>query len=170
MFIGQNTNLNLKESRFDELAYNWWESSTLRGGDFCVYLHSFDKSHMESTSWTKHLNAATLFGVLIAIACIGLSLEIAPTFLTAIDLQYFRPYIAKPPVELTADELPAEYRKGCPKHRFLSTQLVSRDPKMILIEGFLTNAEAEYLVRIAYFPVLIHTEFIIVILYFKRQQ
>ena len=50
----------------------------------------------------------------------------------------------------TIDNLAAEYRKGCPKHQFESIQLLSRSPPMMLISGFITEVEAEFLVRIAY--------------------
>jgi hypothetical protein len=52
--------------------------------------------------------------------------------------------------KLTIDNLAAEYRKGCPKHQFKSIQLLSRSPQMMLISGFITEVEAEFLVRIAY--------------------
>ena len=54
-----------------------------------------------------------------------------------------------PPVELTIDNIAAEYRKGCPEHQFQSVKFLSRSPDMMLITGFMTEVEAEFLVRIA---------------------
>src|SRR5271170_64964 len=44
-----------------------------------------------------------------------------------------------------------EYRRGCPAHHFESVKIVSRAPDIMLIEGFVTEAEAEFLVKTAYF-------------------
>jgi len=62
-------------------------------------------------------------------------------------LRFHRPAAAR---KLTIDTLAAEYRKGCPKHQFESIQLLSRSPQMMLISGFMTEMEAEFLVRIAH--------------------
>ena len=45
-----------------------------------------------------------------------------------------------------------EYRRGCPAHQFESVKIVSRAPDIMLIEGFVTEAEAEFLVKTAYHP------------------
>jgi hypothetical protein len=49
--------------------------------------------------------------------------------------------------------LGAQYRNGCPEHRFSSVKQLSRAPDIMLIEDFLTPAEAETLIRIAYDPI-----------------
>jgi hypothetical protein len=46
-------------------------------------------------------------------------------------------------------DLAAEYRKGCPEHRFSSVKVLSRSPYAMVIEGFVTPAEAEFLVKAA---------------------
>jgi len=50
----------------------------------------------------------------------------------------------------TPPSLADQYRNGCPKHQFESVRFISRSPEIILIDGFLTKAEADALVRIAY--------------------
>jgi len=45
---------------------------------------------------------------------------------------------------------PAFREDGCPVHRFTSVKELSRKPHIVLIEGFLTPAEAEAIVRVAY--------------------
>ena len=45
-----------------------------------------------------------------------------------------------------------EYRRGCPIHQFGSVKIVSRAPDIMLIEGFVTEAEAAFLVKTAYIP------------------
>ena len=45
-----------------------------------------------------------------------------------------------------------EYRRGCPIHQFGSVKIVSRAPDIMLIEGFVTEAEATFLVKAAYIP------------------
>jgi|SRR5271170_271884 len=45
-----------------------------------------------------------------------------------------------------------EYRRACPAHQFESVKIVSRAPDIMLIEGFVTEAEAAFLVKTAYIP------------------
>lgn len=52
--------------------------------------------------------------------------------------------------ENSTPSLADQYRNGCPKHQFDSVRFISRSPEIILIDGFLTKAEADALVRIAY--------------------
>lgn len=91
---------------------------------------------MDTEKWTKHLNIVGLIGVVIA------------TF-------YVVPFTIVPSLVPSAilaprpKDLAAEYRKGCPQHRFSSVKVLSRDPYALLIEDFVTPAEAEFLVKIA---------------------
>jgi len=55
------------------------------------------------------------------------------------------------PMLLGKGSLADEYRRGCPAHHFESVKIVSRAPDIMLIEGFVTEAEAEFLVKTAYF-------------------
>jgi len=53
--------------------------------------------------------------------------------------------------DMSLHELACQYREsGCPVHRFESISLLSRSPLMILIEGFVTLAEAAAIAQIAY--------------------
>ena len=54
------------------------------------------------------------------------------------------------PKVLGVERLAYEYRKGCPKHRFKSIQILSRNPDVVLIDGFLTKVEAQFLINAAY--------------------
>jgi hypothetical protein len=54
----------------------------------------------------------------------------------------------------TPISLGAQYRNGCPEHRFSSVKHLSRAPDIMVIEDFLTPAEAETLIRLAYHPCL----------------
>ena len=46
-------------------------------------------------------------------------------------------------------QLASQYRNGCPEHRFTSVRYLSRSPTMLIIEGFLTDLEAKFLVNAA---------------------
>ena len=94
---------------------------------------------METEKWTKHLNIAALIGVVVAI------LSLVP-FTNLPSLFAIEP---PTPRELTVKELASEYRKGCPQHRFSSVKILSREPYALLIENFVTPAEAEFLVKAA---------------------
>ena len=55
--------------------------------------------------------------------------------------------------QLTMDTISAEYRKGCPAHKYGSISLLSRSPQFIIIENFVTPIEAEFLIKTAYPPI-----------------
>jgi hypothetical protein len=44
------------------------------------------------------------------------------------------------------------YENGCPPHQYDSVKIASRNPDIIIIEGFLSPFERQYLVDIAYCP------------------
>jgi len=94
---------------------------------------------METEKWTKHLNLLGLVGVLIA--TLYLILVGRPPSLF--------PIAPSAPKQISAKDLAAEYRKGCPEHRFSSVKVLSREPYAMVIEGFVTPAEAEFLVKAA---------------------
>lgn len=102
---------------------------------------------MESKRWTK-LTFARLVRALIKIAYIALIVERPVSFLPSV--RSIEETLIESSGNGSVGGLVAEYRKGCPKHRFTSIQFVSREPHMMLIEGFLTEAEAEILVNIAF--------------------
>ena len=47
-----------------------------------------------------------------------------------------------------------KYVDGCPAHQYDSVKVISRSPDIMIIEGFLTKFEAEYLIKLAYVPSL----------------
>jgi hypothetical protein len=56
------------------------------------------------------------------------------------------------PAQLNVYTIADEYRiNGCPRQEY-TVNLVSRAPKMMLIEDFLTPVEAEFLIMLAYVP------------------
>jgi hypothetical protein len=88
-----------------------------------------------------------LIGVLVALVYVD---RLPPTVKTLTSVRYIlRQWLGELSPELTVDNLAAEYRKGCPAHKFTSVRILSREPSMMLIEGFLTDVEAEFLVKIA---------------------
>jgi hypothetical protein len=99
-----------------------------------------------STGWTKYANVLGVLGLLTTIVYVNPIATFLPTVLNHINSIYDR-------TELTPagpfDSLPVEYRNGCPDHKFTSVRQLSRAPDVMIIEGFLTKFEADYLVDIA---------------------
>jgi hypothetical protein len=94
----------------------------------------------EGSKWMVRYLFLTLLGVVPAILY-GLSF----TQFSSLG-QYLPDFCIR---ERRNDDVVAAYRKSCPKHRFESVQILSRDPTIVLIEEFLTKTEAEVLLRIA---------------------
>jgi hypothetical protein len=92
--------------------------------------------------WIKPIRALGLLLLVVAYGAFFVDVIPFPS-----QLRFDRQGVSR---KLTLDNLAAEYRKGCPKHQFESIQLLSRSPQMMLISGFMTEVEAEFLVRIAY--------------------
>jgi hypothetical protein len=95
----------------------------------------------------KYLGALGFLGVLVALISIIPFQDYSLSFPDLLKNVHKEPF--KQSLELTVDNLAAEYRKGCPKHQFKSIQLVSREPQVMFIEGFVTKLEAEFLVKMA---------------------
>jgi hypothetical protein len=96
--------------------------------------------------WAKRLGTLGLLAVVILIGYETILADIFPLPAP------FRHDHKTAQDDVTIDSLAAIYRKGCPKHQFRSIQILSRSPDMMLIDGFMTEVEAEFLVRIAYIP------------------
>jgi hypothetical protein len=100
---------------------------------------------MESAKWSKFFNVIAVVMCVASVALNIFSWHMPPN-----------QDVAKPTTELTVHNIAAEYRKkGCPAFPFTSVQLISRNPDLILIEGFLTEAEATILIKAAYCPKVI---------------
>ena len=97
-------------------------------------------STTDTGKWTKNLNILGLIGVLAATLCI-VPFTIDPSFLPIA--------ISAPRNPLPLKDLAAQYRKGCPQHHFSSVKVLSREPYAMVIEEFVTPAEAEFLVKAA---------------------
>jgi hypothetical protein len=128
---------------------------------------SSSSSSEPESSWSKYLNLVGFIGLLVAIIYIN-PLAGVPPPLTKLGKQIsslLTPATPKLPArgqvawEDTAswENLADLYRaNGCPEHRFKAVRRVSRDPEIILIENFLTPAEAQFLVHAAYVPSFYH--------------
>jgi hypothetical protein len=73
--------------------------------------------------------------------------------LSALNTKFYEFYSAgEAKVELTPVEvdaaLAARYRESCPEHPF-TVKLLSRAPDIMIIEDFLTPAEAQFLINVA---------------------
>jgi hypothetical protein len=96
--------------------------------------------------WLTYLNTLALFGMITALAFFNLDFPI-PAFLQ----KHLKVVDKESPIGGSMPHnLADEYRKGCPNHQFTSIMHVSRSPPIMLIEGFLTEAEADFLVKLAY--------------------
>jgi hypothetical protein len=105
---------------------------------------------MGADKWLTYLNSIALFGLITALAFINLDLQTlsfeAPVFVKKI--------LQRKEIEteaLAVFNLADHYRQGCPDHKFDSVMHVSRTPPIMLIEGFMTQAEADFLVKLGYF-------------------
>jgi len=100
-----------------------------------------------ANKWTRYI---PLLGILTALLAAFSVNQFVPGFdlhLLRQAFSNFTTHKASTPISLGT-----EYRNGCPEHRFSSVMHLSRAPDIILIEDFLSPAEAEILIRIAYGP------------------
>ena len=100
-----------------------------------------------SNGWTKYVNVFGFLGLLTAIIYVNPVANVVPAILAPYQFLHDRVLQAKP--NNPFDDLPPEYRNGCPAHKFKSVRHLSRAPDVILIEGFLTPFEADYLIKVA---------------------
>lgn len=99
-----------------------------------------------SNGWTKYANILAVLGLFTTLIYVNPIAISIPTILNPVHYIYSREMESKPG---PFDSLPIEYRNGCPVHKFNSVRHLSRAPDVMIIEGFLTKFEAEYLVEIA---------------------
>jgi hypothetical protein len=117
-------------------------------------METADEKVEKENGWTKYLNVLGLLGLLSAIIYVN-PLAVSPSAITSV---LKRSTSFSPPIIFEAEDpfesLAEEYRtNGCPNHQFISVKRVSRIPDIVLIEGFLTKEEADFLVHAAYFPI-----------------
>lgn len=101
-----------------------------------------------STGWTKYANVLGFLGLLTTIVYVNPIATFIPTILNPVHYLYDKTTEVVPQPG-PFDSLPIEYRNGCPDHKFLSVRQLSRAPDIMIIEGFVTKFEADYLVEIA---------------------
>jgi hypothetical protein len=95
----------------------------------------------------KSLNFLGLFGLLVAIVYVNPLAKIYPSIPSPIGS--YSEKVTGSALNPSVHNLAAQYRKGCPEHQFTSVKLLSRAPDIFIIDGFVTNAEAEFLVKAA---------------------
>ena len=97
-------------------------------------------------NWSKLINILGLLGFIFAIVSVVPIAEIAST--SRAFLSHLNDFLTKKPEIVVIDEA-AKYEHGCPEHQFDSVKIVSRAPDIMVIDGFLTKFEAEYLMKLA---------------------
>jgi len=99
-----------------------------------------------SFSWTSRI------ALVVVAACIG-QLLLSSGILGSFHIKsLFYPQAMS--VERQVKKLPAQYQRKCPLSPFSSIQIASRNPQLIIIENFLTPADASFLLKTAYVPLL----------------
>lgn len=93
------------------------------------------------------MNVLGFLGLLASILYINPVANVIPAISTP--YQYFYGQATGSAPANPFDVLPAQYRNGCPVHKFKSVRQLSRKPDVMIIEGFLTQFEADYLLKIA---------------------
>lgn len=116
---------------------------------------------MKSFNGLQYINVIALWGLLVGLINVNWS-TISQTSIG---------WLYKRTIKGTLDDripifrkgnLADEYRRGCPAHQFESVKIVSRAPDIMLIEGFVTEAEAEFLVKTAH--VLLPCTFLLILI------
>jgi hypothetical protein len=95
---------------------------------------------MAADKWLTYLNSIALFGLITALAFLNLDFSTVN--------HPFGQLFKRTPTEVVTFNLADLYRQGCPEHVFRSVIHVSRAPDIMIIEGFLTEAEADFLVQL----------------------
>jgi hypothetical protein len=101
---------------------------------------------MATEGWTKYIMFFAVVSVIAAIVSVNPLGKIPSSIGEAFDIVKDMVGPRETPTSLEA--LARQYGKGCPAHKFTVKRL-SRQPDMMLIEGFLTKAEADILVDLA---------------------
>jgi hypothetical protein len=101
----------------------------------------------------KYFNILGLLGLILALVYVNPFSGTPPAFLSNSPVFARLNNLFKKPTGastgLTQNEMIEKYRYGCPNHQFDSVKVLSRTPDMMVIEGFLTKDEANYLVQFA---------------------
>ena len=108
----------------------------------------FKPAEQSSTRWPSYANPLALLGLLVGVAILNPWGIISPSsILPATPLE--SSFQHKPQETIAPFNLADKYRDSCPDHQFKSVRLVSRSPEIILIDGFITEDEADALVKMA---------------------
>jgi len=103
-----------------------------------------------SSRWPSFANPLAVMGLLVAVAVLNPWGIILPSSLlpeTPLETAQHEPMPKQP---VTASNLADKYRDSCPDHQFTSIRLLSRSPEIMIIDGFLTEEEAQVLIHMAY--------------------
>jgi hypothetical protein len=99
--------------------------------------------------WPSYANPLALLGLLIGVVILNPWGAISPSSVlpeTPLESS-FQP---EPQEPLSPFNLADNYRDSCPDHQFKSVRLVSRSPEIMIIDGFITEEEADAIVHMAY--------------------
>src|SRR5436305_15194347 len=84
------------------------------------------------------------------IFCLGLALVYIAPFIVNSATYLMSPAKSNPTKFASKwEDLGTQYRAGCPNHQFRWIQRLSRNPNVIIIDGFLTSDEASFLINAA---------------------
>ena len=108
------------------------------------------KSKMaKGNSSSKYISVLGLLGFILAILSVSPITGVSSSRLANIPfLSHVNDFLRKNSGAGVIDEA-AKYEHGCPEHQFDSVKIASRSPDIMVIEGFLTKFEAEYLMELA---------------------
>jgi len=98
--------------------------------------------------WGNYLSLFGIVGLLLAVIYVNPLSGSTPSLSEDLSrfVEFFKGVTRRG--DSTAD-LIARYKNGCPNHQFASIKVVSRRPDIMLIEGFVTKEEADFLVKLA---------------------
>jgi hypothetical protein len=97
---------------------------------------------IEGHKWLTYLNSIAIFGLMATIAYSNIQFP-SPSFSSPI---IFVEKLLKRGGDGTTGAVDDDTWATCPEHHFTSVKHVSRRPEIMIIEGFVTPAEAKFLV------------------------
>jgi hypothetical protein len=109
------------------------------------------KPAVKESGWTKYIYVIGFIGFLVAIAVAGAKSS-SSSLANIPFISKLNEFVKKTTGTSILFDEASKYEHGCPLHQFDSVKVLSRSPDIMIIEGFLTKFEAEYLINLAYPP------------------
>jgi len=104
--------------------------------------------------WQRVFNILGLVGFVLALFSMMPVKDTSTALLNS--LAHLKPSPATPQPSSSASPVFADdesaYEHSCPPHQYDSVKIVSRDPDILIVQGFLSPFERKYLVDLAYQP------------------